>query len=175
MRLKILRLVPLLAILLTGCGPMFLPETVPLSPEEQKQVDSMWDNLLSPVNRVNRQTLFDAILVYWLFQSGVDRLHMTSEKFFAHGKAVMEIDCERANPQADQFSITVLDDRGRTLRRERYSRADIEKSAADLSSAGPTTRPCRETPEQRQHRLEQERRMGAVEAATQPAAVSIGK
>ena len=173
MRLKISRLVPCLAILLTGCGPMFLPATVPLSPEEQKQVDSMWDNLLSPVNRVNRQTLLDAILVYWLFQSGVDRLHMTSETYFAHGKAVMEIDCDRANPQADQFSITVLDDRGRTQRRERYSRADIEKSAADLSVAIPTTQPCRETPEQRQHRLEQERRMRAVVAGTQPAAIPI--
>ena len=173
MRLKIPRLVPLLAIVLTGCGPMFLPATVPLSAEEQKQVDSMWDNLLSPVGRVNRQTLLDTILVYWLFQSGVDRLHMTSEKYFAHGKAVMEIDCDRPNPQTDQFSITVLDDRGRTIRRERYSRADIEKAAADLSVAGPTTQPFRETTEQRQHRQEQERRMRAVVAATQPAAVSI--
>lgn len=44
----------------------------------------------------------------------------------------MEIDCDRANPDVDQFTITVLDERGRTTRRERYTRAEIEESSRML-------------------------------------------
>jgi hypothetical protein len=35
----------------------------------------------------------------------VDRMRMTSEKYFSGGKAVMEIDRDRANPDADQYTI----------------------------------------------------------------------
>ena len=63
----------------------------------------------------------------------------------------------------------------RTVRRKRYCPPDIERAAADLSVAGPCLRRglAANRPEQRQHRLEQERRMRAVVAATQPAAVSV--
>ena len=37
---------------LVGCGPMMGPLTVPLKPEEQAQVDSAWENMLTPVDRV---------------------------------------------------------------------------------------------------------------------------
>jgi hypothetical protein len=126
---------------LAGCGPLFLPMLPHLEADDQRQVDQMWDNLLTPVQRVDRQTLLDANVAYWMYAIGVDRMHMTSEKYFTGGTVVMEIDCDRANPEVDQFTITVLDDRGRTVRRERYSRADVEESARMLrgmSNIGPT-------------------------------------
>ncbi|HWE94285.1 MAG TPA: hypothetical protein VG269_10000 [Tepidisphaeraceae bacterium] len=183
------------AFILAGCGPMLMPMTVPLGEEDQRHVDGMWNNMLTPVNRLDRQALFDTVMMNWLFQLGVDRLHLVSEKYLTHGKVVMEIDCDRMSPAADQFTLTVLDDRGKTLRRERYSRQDVEDTykalsaetcpveamttpsatqpatqpAAGHAALGPADRP--ETPEQRQHRIERERRMNAVEAATQPAAL----
>jgi len=172
---------------LAGCGPLFVPMLPRLEPAEQAKVDQMWDNLLTPVQRVDHQTLLDANVRYWMYTVGVDRMRMTSEKHFTGGKAVMEIDCDRANPDADQFTITIFDDRGRTLRRERYSRAEVEESSRMLTYAtltvevsdpttqpatGPATEPATrpaETPEERRCRLESERRRVAAAAATQPA------
>ena len=92
--------------------------------------------------RVNpRRRCSTANVAYWMYAIGVDRMHMTSEKHFTGGTAVMEIDCNRANPDTDQFTITVLDERGRTTRRERYSRAEVEESSRMLrgiSNIGPT-------------------------------------
>jgi hypothetical protein len=190
-------LVIVLLMGLTGCGPMFAPMVPRLKPEEQHTVDQMWDNMLTPVQRADRETLLDANVAFWMYTYGVDRLHMTSEKYFSGGTAIMEIDCDRANPDADQFMITVLDERGRTLRRERYTRAEVEESSRMLHgmpnlgsvniqaqvtvevgtpttqpSTQPTTQPITtqpETPEQRAFLLESERRQAAAAAATQPA------
>jgi hypothetical protein len=182
---------------LTGCGPMFAPMTPRLAPEDQHTFDQMWDNMLTPVQRVDRQTLLDANVAFWMYTLGVDRLHMTSEKYFKGGAAVMEIDCDRANPDLDQFTITVLDERGRTIRRERYTRADVEecsrmlhgmpnlepvnlRSHVAVEVGEPTTEPSTppatplitnhaETPEEKAFRLESQRRQAAAAAATQPA------
>jgi hypothetical protein len=112
---------------------------------------------------------------------------MTSEKYFAGGIVLMEIDCDRANPAFDQFTITVRDERGRTIRRERYTRADVEESTRMMSgprllervkspSTEPSSQPATqsattelETPEDRKFRVESERRKLAAAAATQPA------
>jgi len=182
----------LLVMCLSGCA-MYSPMTPRLSAEDQHQVDRMWDNMLTPADRLNRQTLLDTDVQFWLYTCGVDRLRMKSEKYFKGGTAVMEIDCDRANPDADEFSITVLDGRGRTVRRERYSRAEVEASTQMMLGAenvavvggqtrelgplanaasphGATTGPeNQETPEQRAFRAEFERRHAAAEAATQPA------
>ncbi len=114
---------------LTGCGPLVLPMLPTLNAEDQGRIDQMWDNMLTPVQRVDRQTLLDANIVFGMYTMGVDRMHMTSEKYFHGGTVVMDIDCDRANPAVDQFTITVRDGRGRTLRRERYTRAEVEESA----------------------------------------------
>jgi len=165
----------LLALLTTGCGPLILPLSTRTTPEDQHQIDTMWDNMLTPASRVPRETLLDSILVYWLYQTGVDRLHLTSEKYLTHGKVVMEIDCDRASPDTDQFTLTILDDRGQTLRRERYPRPEIESRAQALwqfhpnsipalthTTTQPTTHPC-------EHDIERERRLKAIQSATQPA------
>jgi hypothetical protein len=133
----------LLLILLAGCGPVFTPMMPRLDPATQNQVDRMWNNMLTPVNHVDRQALLDANVAFWMYTIGVDRLHMTSEKYFTGGKVIMQIDCDRATPNADQYTITVLDPQGRTLRRERYSRGDVEESARMLMNQPPiaTTEP----------------------------------
>lgn len=191
---------------MTGCGPIFVPMLPRLNAEDQRHVDQMWDNMLTPVQRVDRQTLLDASIANWMFAIGVDRMHMKCEKYFSGGTVIMEVDCDRANPDVDQFTITVLDEHGRTVRRERYSRAEVEDSSrmlrgipnlgpTDLRSihvqaqvtvniGEPTTHPSTqvttqavpessttrlETPDERQFRLESERRQTAAKAATQPA------
>jgi hypothetical protein len=173
-----------------GCGPFLAPMAPRLEPEQQATVDRMWDNLLTPVQRVDRTTLLDANVAYWMFEVGVERMHMTSTKYYSNGSTVMEMDCDRANPDVDQFTITVLDKGGRTVRRERYTRAEVEQSSlmmrGGLSNAlsvelGPPTTQCAtrpasgpasepaETAEMRALRLEAERRQAAAAAATQPA------
>jgi hypothetical protein len=207
--LLVAMLLCLSVVLISGCGPMMLPMTVRLREEDQKTFDGMWDNILTPVNRVDHQTLLDTVVVYMMFHLGVDRLHLVSEKYLTHGKVVMEIDCDRTSPLSDQFTITVVDDRGRTLRKERYSREDVEESSKALTSwpttlpvwveghvaisiqsstqpasepttqvatarpatSQPATTEAVETPEERARRLECERRVNAVQAATQPATV----
>lgn len=182
---------------LGGCGPLSSPMLPRLRPEEQRQVDQAWENILTPVQRVDRQTLLDTNVLFWLYMMGVDRMHMTSEKYFSGGMVVMEIDCDRASPDSDQFTITVLDHQGHTLRRERYSRSEVDESsrtmgkipyvtAADLNTiqvqivaggattrpaTGPVTRPAMqpETPEEQKARQDAERRLKAAIAATEPA------
>jgi hypothetical protein len=94
----------------------------------------------------------------------------------------MEIDCDRVNPDSDQFMITVLDRQGRTVRRERYSRSEVEECsttmASDIVHLHATTQPTTqsatapsETPEHRRRREAVERRRAAVVAATQPGRV----
>lgn len=188
--------IAMLSIAACGCGPMFAPLSTPLSEADQKQVDAMWDNMLTPVNRIDRQTLLDTISVFWMFQLGVDRLHLRTEKYLKHGTVIMEADCDRASPQTDEFTVTVLDEQGRTLRRERYSRSDVEDTykimwglpnlnGENFTATNPqgatvdiTTEPAtrssastQESPEMKHLREERERRMKAVEAATQPATV----
>jgi hypothetical protein len=189
MRLKIsIQLCIALATATAGCGPMFLPMSTRLDAEGQHQVDTVWENMLTPVNRVGHDTLLDTLMVYWLYQTGVDRLHLVSEKYLSHGKVVMEADCDRASPDTDQFTLTVLDTRGRTLRRERYARCEIEQRAkalwrfdpnsiaqtmqqfAEHSTTRPTTQPIASTTSEPAN-LERDRRLKAIEAATRPAKI----
>jgi hypothetical protein len=187
---------------LSGCGPMLSPMVPRLRAEDQQRVDQMWDNMLTPPARVDRQTLLDVNVTYLLYTLGVDRLHMTSEKYFSGGVVLMQIDCDRANPDSDEFTITVLDQRGRTIRRERYSRADVDESskmagafpfneamedrktvegpilikiespATTQSATQPSAATGALTSEQQHLRDEMLRRRLAVIAATQPARVA---
>jgi hypothetical protein len=158
---------------LAGCGPLFLPMLPREKPEEQRRIDETWDNMLTPVPRLDRQVLLDTGVLCGLYTNGVDRMHMTSEKHFSGGTAVMEIDCDRINPDVGQFIITVYDERGRTIRRERYTRADVEESGrmmfAKLCAETQPGTARSQTPEERQFWIAVERRRAAVVSATQPA------
>jgi hypothetical protein len=158
------------ALALAGCGPLMGPMTVRLKAEEQKVVDGMWNNMLTPTNRLDHELLLDVLCENGLFQIGVDRLHMVAEKEWERGRVVMEIDCDRGAGEADQFTVTLLDERGRTVRRERYGRSEVEArmplatvtSQSEMVEVGPPTA------EQDRRRVEIERRRERIRAATQP-------
>jgi hypothetical protein len=109
-----------------------------------------------------------------MFQVGVDRLRLVSEKAYAHGRVVMEIDCDRANPEADQFSLTVLDERGRTVRRERYGRQEIEERIELMRTSFPEPKDG-EVQVADPRRAEVLRRRELMQAATRPAVVRSGR
>jgi len=164
------------ALLFVGCGPMMGPMTIHLDPDQQKQVDGMWNNMLTPPDRLDREVLIDVLCEDWLFQVGVDHLHLVSEKQLDHGRVLMEIDCDRACPPSDQFTFTLLDERGKTLRRERYNRPEIEERVAFIhpdrnafNHYGPTTLPSEDPAHTEARRREIECRMERIRAATQPA------
>jgi len=86
------------------------------------------------------------------------------------------IDCDRACPPSDQFTFTLLDERGKTLRRERYNRPEIEERVAFIhpdrnafNHYGPTTLPSEDPAHTEARRREIECRMERIRAATQPA------
>jgi len=187
------------AISLAGCrGVVLSPMMSHLEPEEQRRVDTMWNNMLTPVDRIDRELLLQVLASYPELQAGADKTHIVAEKQFSGGRVVMEVDCDRVNPSLDQFTFTVLDDRGRTVRRERYSRSDTETVIKTIMGNPPTqpttapatepetqpviraevhvaiappTRPAEETPEMRKWRVEFEKRMARIAAATQPAVI----
>jgi hypothetical protein len=165
--MRLLLVVVVAALGLVGCGPMMGPLTVRLKPEEQAQVDGVWENMLMPVDRVERDVLLDVVCEGWMFQVGVDRLRLVSEKAYAHGRVVMEIDCDRANPEADQFSLTVLDERGRTVRRERYGRQEIEERIELMRTSFPEPKDG-EAAVADPRREEVLRRRELMQAATRP-------
>jgi hypothetical protein len=151
-----------------GCGPLMRPMTIRLEADQQRMVDQMWNNMLTPADRLDRELLLDVVCVYALFQVGVDRLHMVAEKQYERGRVVMEIDCDGRSPGSDQFTVTLLDERGRTVRRERYGRSEIE-----ALTEPPITESQRKAAPERTEEEEAKRaqRRARIEAATQPAVV----
>ena len=105
---------------------MIVPMVPRLDEESQKTVNAGWERMLSPVDRLDDQTLLDAIIVTGLFQQGVDRVHFRSEKRFSGGMVVMEVHFDRTMPTQDRFEISVLGPGGKTLRTERYDRKAVE-------------------------------------------------
>jgi hypothetical protein len=165
-----------------GCGPLTVPAVHRLSPEEQAEVNGMWDNMLTPPHRLPRDVLVDAVMVFQLYQSGVDRLSMRSEKSFAGGAAVMTIQFDRLQPTQDAFTIEIWDRTGQKVRTERYTSDEVFERLRNLygtsdialetattrPSTAPATSPAPATlPSKRalQHAALIER----IQAATQPA------
>ncbi|MDB5323365.1 MAG: hypothetical protein JWN40_4996 [Phycisphaerales bacterium] len=150
-----------------GCGPLMGPMTVRLKEDQQKVIDGMWNNMLTPADRLDRELLLDVVCEYWLFQLGVDRLHMVAEKQYERGRVVMEIDCDGRSPGSDQFTVTLLDERGRTVRRERYGREEIEARTTPVTEEEAK----RATELSEEDKARQAERRARILAATQPAVV----
>lgn len=111
-----------------SCGPMRTPMAARVDDETQKRIDDAWEKLLSPVNRVDHQTLLDVFVGTAAYQYGVDRLSFRSEKRFSGGLVVMEVAFERAEPSKDRFEVTIYDNAGQQLRKETYSRKEVEQT-----------------------------------------------
>ena len=139
------RLLPL-ALLAAGCGP--LDRTMPprLDPAGQKDVDAAWDAALAPVGKHDRRQWLDALVGTQAYQTGVDTLTLRSEKAFAGGRAVMEVSFDRAKPDDDRLVVTVFDREGKAVRREQYTRAEVEQTTKDLLDPNRNTPPQPDDP-----------------------------
>lgn len=120
----------------TGChGPLTKPMVDRLDDQTQAKVDDAWSNLFAPPDRLERTLLLDAIISAQLYQLGVDSLHMISEKRVGDGLVMMEVQYCRDFPALDEFSVTCVDHAGMEVRRERFTRADVQDRIEFLYSA----------------------------------------
>lgn len=155
----------LVTLWMTGCGPMSQPLPERLSDEAQQDIDNHWNQALTPVEKHDRETWLDVLVVTRAYQAGVDSLDFRSEKKWAGGRVVMEIHFDRAKPADDRFEITVLDHAGQVLRRERFGREEIERVVTELSERElPPKGVEPDTPEIAAQRANQETRKKRIEA-----------
>lgn len=169
----------LIAILMVasaiGChGPLTKPMVDPLNEEDQKTIDDSWTNLLTPSDRHDRLLLLDVILSKQLFQVGVDRLQMTSEKTVGGDLLIMEVRFDRQQPEFDQFTITLVGHDQRELRREKFTRFEIDERLMYLYDSScdyenPEEMTPSEIAECEAIRAERNARFHEMAAATQPA------
>ena len=123
-------------IAVVGCGPVKSgPLPPPLTDDDQRTVDESWERALTPIDRLDREPLLDALIITQGFQLGVDRLHLRSEKDFSGGVVVMEIHITRKRPVDDRFEVSVLNTTGQVLRQFKYSREEVERVTRELSES----------------------------------------
>jgi hypothetical protein len=122
----------MLFLALSGCGPLQAP--MPLRPdaEGQKIIDEAWREALRPVDRYGHQALLDVLMLTKAYEAGVDKLTFRSEKKVDDVRVVMEVHYDRLAPAADRFDIQMLDQAGRQLRKERYTREEVEQTYREL-------------------------------------------
>ncbi|HPF38206.1 MAG TPA: hypothetical protein P5081_00650 [Phycisphaerae bacterium] len=170
-----MRWIPIVLIaLVVGCrGPLAVPMVDRLDEKSQAEIDEVWGNMLTPPNGLDRELLLDVILSQQLHQHGVDSLRFISEKQVGEGLVVMEIRFDREDPLFDEFSVSYVDRRGRELRRERYSREDIDEEirlltemSADASGEAGQTDEL--TEEQAARRAEREERARVMREVLEP-------
>jgi len=125
-----------------GSGP--LPPR--LEEAEQKQIDESWDKALTPVEKLDRQGLLDALVVSQAYQAGVDKLTFRSEKKCAAGTVVMEIHFDRMKPDQDRFDFRIVAADGKVLRDLSYNRREVETTYKELHD--PKYDPDRQPPQQ---------------------------
>lgn len=102
------------------------------SEDDQKSLDDSWNRALSPTDKLSRQEWLDLFVGAQAYQAGVDKLHMRSEKAFSGGTIVMEVHYDRFSPDGDLFEVSVFDATGQLLRKEQYTRKDVEQTRSDL-------------------------------------------
>src|SRR4051812_7254715 len=123
MRLLLVAMVS--GMLSQGCGPLMFPMVARLEPQKQAEIDAAWNNMLKPVDRLDRTTLLDCVVMLQLYQHGVDRFTAKSVKKTSAGIIEMSIDFDRTKPQSDQFLLRVVGPWGKTLRQEKWSGKEL--------------------------------------------------
>jgi len=115
-----------LALLFAGCGPMQSPLPPRFDEESQKKVDDSWNRAFAPAGRFDHQGLLDVMVGVQAYQLGVDSFSLRSEKRIAGGKVIMEVQFDREKSEADRFEVTLLNEAGKLVRSERFSRKEVE-------------------------------------------------
>lgn len=152
------------------------PMPMRLDVETQHEINQMWQNALTPANRLDRDLLMDVLLKYAMYWHGVDRVRATAEKDFVGGRVVMDLNYDRnLSPENDTFSVTVVNDLNQVLRIERYNRSEIDARIGE-TGIGPLIQigdPENLTDEERaamqEDELRRKLRRRQIRAATQPA------
>lgn len=110
-----------------GCaGPTVYPAVQRLEPDEQALVDHMWNNMLNPVDRLDRELLLDVMLAYELHVYGIDRLKLDCEKDFDGGTIRIKLDYDRRRAREDdRLVVEIRDNKGNLLRREVYQNEEV--------------------------------------------------
>lgn len=115
-------------LIIAACsGPMLFPMVDRLDELQQLEVERNWKNLVDAGADLDRQGWLDVMVSTFAFQRGVDRLEFHSEKEIDDRLVVMEVRYDRAQPQKDAFDITIFDEERKILRKESYSREDVEE------------------------------------------------
>jgi len=161
-------LLALIMVLPTGgCGPLQSPMPVRFEADQQAAIDDAWNDAFEPVDRLDNQHLLDALMTSRAYEAGVDRLMLRSEKQCAAGLVVMEVLYDRAVPGSDSFIVTLKNTRGRVLRREHYSREQVETTYRELFVEAPQLAQRRDgslPPGQEQRRSELQERLATCES-----------
>lgn len=161
-----------LLVIASGCrGPLAVPMVERLDEPAQAKVDGVWGVLLDSQPPVDRTLLLDIVLFHQLHQLGVDSLQLTSTKRLGDGHVEMQVRFERDKPDLDEFTVAYFHADGREIRRERYSRADIEDRiqffSGDVALAEKTTPEATSAAHERRN-AEREARMQQIEALLAP-------
>jgi hypothetical protein len=98
----------------------------------QGSIDQSWNKALTPVDKLDHQSLLDTFLLTQAYQIGVDKLSFRSEKQYAAGTVVMEIAFDRSKPEQDRFEVKIYDQNQKLVRQETYQREEIEISYREL-------------------------------------------
>ncbi len=133
MKFKLIAIFNIL-VLITSCAPMHRPMVDRLSVEDQEKVDQIWDNLLKPIDKADRELLLDVLITNYLFQFGIDKLELRAVKSFKSGTVVMQIFYDLNDPPFDRFIIEIFNQNWDLLRRESYNRNEVEKAIEELSN-----------------------------------------
>ena len=152
-----------------GCGPLLLPMVPRPTPEQQQRVDAMWHNMLDPRRNLDRQVLLDVLTNDYLYGYGIDRATFHSEKTVDGTLVQMDVTYDQSRPQRDTFTVTLFDEHGQLLRREAYTRDEVNDSLGPgliTRAAVCTTQPLTADQLAAQKRLEW--RIAAASAATRP-------
>ena len=157
-----------------GCGPLSRPMVHRLEDKQQRTVDEVWNNILTPTDRLDRTLLLDIILDRRLHEMGVDRLEFVSEKHVGDGLVRMEVHFERERPENDAFVFTCFDAAGHQVRQERYTREEVQDRIDFLYGPmivreGKEAKPRGGRKKKLASKAEREARRAEMTAATQPA------
>lgn len=165
-----MRAMVLLLILVGGCGPLSTPMVERLETETQAHLNSAWENMMSPPDRLERTLLLDTLISLQAHQRGVDRLDLVSHKQVGAGVAIMTVRYDRLHPEFDEFTIAFIDGKGCEQRRERYSSTEILERIHFLYGHDCGHSEAERASEtHRERRASVEARLAEIKAATQPA------
>lgn len=155
---RLTALAPLCALALAGCGHPASPLPPRTDAGTQKLIDDAWDQAMDPPTKLGRSELLDVLVGTQAYQHGVDTFALRAEKRFAGGRVVMEIAFDRSQPDDDRFEVSVFDDTGKPLRKERFTRDEVEEAYAALCVPPPQPGNAPEQPALAARRAEYEAR-----------------